>query len=120
MNEYQEPPEVVRKQARADFLQRLVITLVVLWMMSTQALLVWAAVEGHYTRQALLDCTAPSGDCYKEAQKQTASVVESLNKSGDQRAALTRKYARLAAACADKPGTQSAQTIEICINQEDK
>jgi hypothetical protein len=50
------------------------------------------------------DCTDPSGDCYKRGQKQTAVAVADIN-----------KISVYAAACADRPGVQTASEIYACV-----
>lgn len=59
------------------------------------------------TLRVLLDCTDPSGGCYKRGQDSQASAIENIT-----------RISIYAAACADKPREQSTQEIQDCILAE--
>lgn len=56
------------------------------------------------TLEILLDCTDPTGDCYKRGQASQASAIEDIS-----------RISVYAAACADKPREQTAEQIQECI-----
>jgi hypothetical protein len=74
-------------------------------------------VQGKQTRDRIADCTTPGGECYQEGQKRTGEAIQILYEQGIAREKITRTVVRLAAACADKPGSQTAQEILLCIEE---
>lgn len=52
----------------------------------------------------VLDCTQPTGDCYRQSQKRSADVVGSIN-----------EISLYAAACADQSGVQTVEEIQSCV-----
>ena len=56
------------------------------------------------TNQRLIDCTTPTGECYKQGQKRTARAVSDIG-----------KVAAYAAACADQPGRQGQAEVLECV-----
>lgn len=73
-------------------LQGVLIALVALAV----GVLVYNAYLGAQTRQELLDCTTPKGECYKESQERTGDVIAQLNEANERIAVLT-------AACTGEP-----------------
>lgn len=56
------------------------------------------------TNKQVLDCTQPTGECYRESQKRSADVVGSIN-----------EISLYAAACADQSGVQTVEEIQSCV-----
>lgn len=56
------------------------------------------------TNQTILDCTEPTGECYKESQRRTKEVVTDIG-----------KVSAYAAACADLPGVQGSDEVLTCV-----
>ena len=56
------------------------------------------------TNERLIDCTTPSGECYKQGQKRTARAVSDIG-----------KVAAYAAACADQAGRQGEAEVLECV-----
>jgi hypothetical protein len=63
-----------------------------------------AADSASSTNEQVLDCLRPEGVCFKRSQQQTGDVVASIN-----------EISQYAAACADRPGSQSLDEIRRCI-----
>lgn len=63
-----------------------------------------AATAAEDSLDAIMDCTTPEGDCYRRSQDSTGDAVGGIN-----------VYAVYAAACADRPDTQTVTEIEKCI-----
>lgn len=91
-----------------------VAVLLVLVMLVRTWGLAEAVREGQQANTRTLDliesCTTVGGECYDRGQEQTADVIELLN-------TYQRRVVTLAAACADRPDTQSAREIERCVNK---
>jgi hypothetical protein len=60
------------------------------------------------TQQQLKSCVEPTGQCYKDAQQNTTDII------GEPHGPINTVTA-LAAACADRPGVQTAQDIVACV-----
>lgn len=65
-----------------------------------------AAVAAEKGTNLLVDCLTVGGKCFERQQAQTADVLGVL-----------RRYIVLASACADKPGEQTADEIESCVER---
>lgn len=52
-------------------------------------------------------CALESGDCRQAAVQRSANVIEATN-----------RFTALVVACADQPGTQTAQTILACVQEK--
>lgn len=88
------------KHARSLLLWRLVQTLIVFIVAASFVLIVLLLQRNADLSASIKDCIDPSGHCYKE---------------GSDRAKLLGDVSAFAAACADLPGTQSADQIQACI-----
>jgi hypothetical protein len=107
--------QVIKHRARTIVLQRTVIGLAAVIVIAILSLLVVDVINGMRARQAILDCTVSTGDCFKENQKRTGEVVGDIAQQGIDRELVTRHIIQLASFCADAPGHQSYQEIEQCI-----
>jgi hypothetical protein len=58
------------------------------------------------TLAIIRDCTEPTGDCFREAQRRTAEAVGDIN-----------RVIVIAAACASKPYEQSVTRIAKCVTR---
>lgn len=58
------------------------------------------------TIAVIQDCTQTTGQCFKDGQKRTAGVLQ-----------LVRMQQVAAVACADRPGTQTAEEIDACVER---
>jgi hypothetical protein len=56
------------------------------------------------TNATILDCTEPSGECYRKSQERTAAVVADIG-----------KVSAYASACADRPGVQGEAEVLACV-----
>lgn len=115
--EFADRPELVRKRAINIALRRLSVFAGIVAFMTLLILDVLATNAGNQARQRIADCTTPGGVCFEEAQKRTAEAVRVLVEQGRQREQDTQLIVRLAAACADQPGSQSAEQIRVCIEE---
>lgn len=118
MSEIEGHPEIEGKRVRALLAQRLAVALLLLFIVISLGLTAYNAIVGIATRAALLDCTTPGGECYKEGQRRTAEAIRQLveaNEAGEQ---TTREIVILAADCADNEGVDTADEIEACVEQQ--
>lgn len=76
------------------------------------------AISAIATRDALLDCTTPSGECYQRGQEQTAKAVADLVKANRQDEVGTRRIVILAAACAEAIDDATALQIQRCVDEQ--
>lgn len=123
-DEFDRRPELVKKRARAYIWTRVAWAVVGVYILGSLALLCLNAISSIQTRDALLDCTQPSGNCAKENQRQTADIIQQLidaNSLGD---IATQQVVVLAASCAEEPVIKAepdeAKRITLlqdCINE---
>jgi hypothetical protein len=123
-DEFDRRPELVKKRARAYIWTRVAWTIVSIYILGSLALLGLNAISSFQTRDALLDCTQPTGDCSQENHKETANVIQQLidaNSLGD---VATQQVVVLAASCAEEPVIKAepdeAKRITLlqdCINE---
>lgn len=116
-DEFEDRPELVRKRARSILITRVAQVAVVIVVLVLLTFLAVTAWEGHTTRKTLIDCTAPTGQCYKEGQERTAEVVARINKDGVIREQITRETAKWAAYCARQQGSMADAEFESCIKE---
>lgn len=62
------------------------------------------------TLNLMEDCVNPGGECYQRSQESTAVAVNILNEQN-------RIVSIAANHCADKPGWQTYEEIEVCVLQ---
>lgn len=110
-DEFTGRPELVHKRARALLWQRTAWTLLVIYMVVSLTAVLVTSVAGIQSRAQVLDCTQPSGECYKQGTKRTATVVAGIN-------AGTKEVVVIAAGCARVPGNDTTAEVERCVNQE--
>lgn len=106
-DEYKDRPELERKKQRAE-----AWTTAVKWFGGFIAFLLISvsaanAIASFSTRAALLDCTQPSGNCFKKGQERTGQFVLDLKHSIE-----------LQLACQDRLGVDTVSSIESCVRQE--
>lgn len=65
------------------------------------------SAENHMVSERIVDCTSPTGKCFKEGQARTNTAVVQLN-----------TVAKYAAVCADRPGSITAQEMNDCIEEQ--
>lgn len=119
VSEFHERPELLRKRARAEFIRWVFIALWTVLIAATLTAVLFSLQTATEQRDRLIDCTTPQGKCFEENNERTGKVVAAIVDSTIERArplhVTTRKVAALAAFCADKPGSQTAQQIQDCI-----
>lgn len=82
-----------------------VIVLGLLNNLTTQAQRIEEISKGNREIQIRLqDCTTPGGKCFKEGQARTGNAVVQIS-----------EISKIAAVCADKPGTITAEEMDNCI-----
>jgi len=113
MTEYEGRPELTTQTKRVVALRTILIALLVGWMLLVTSFLVWNALVGMKSRDVLLDCTQPTGKCFKVGQKRTGSVVKQIV----QEELNTQKIVVIASSCADKSKTQTYQEIKHCVDE---
>lgn len=111
--------EVVKKKARMIALQRGLITLGAFLAVTGFIAVIYMSVVGYLTRDLLVDCTTPQGECYRQAQEGNDSVIRRIVNDTIESAIplhqLTRWYIQQSAACAEEPGVQTMAQIEKCV-----
>lgn len=117
-NEFEDRPELIAKRARTIIVERVFLTTLAVCVLLALGLLSYNALNSLATRDAILDCTQPTGECYKEGQRRTGEVIRQLIESNQDTAMITRQIVVLAAACADDPGNNSADEIERCVDRQ--
>lgn len=100
-----------RLEWRAIFARRVVVVALSLYLLCTLALTAYVVVvirlnqvDGRTVLDRVKSCTTPGRDCYERGQRQTGRAVADIN-----------RVAVYAAACADRPGDQSAAEIQACV-----
>lgn len=125
VDEFDGRPELVKKRARAFILQRVFILAVSVFMTVSMIILVMNALASIKSRDILLDCTQPSGQCAKESQEETGKIIQNLidaNSLGD---VATQRVVVLTAICAEEPEIKAEDVqdrrIELltdCVNAQ--
>lgn len=115
-DEFDGRPELIRHRARAVLAQRVMISIVAVFMAGAIALLVYNAIVGMGTRHALLDCTTPDGRCYGEGQERTGQVVQSILNANKLNEVATRRVVVVAASCASEPTNNTVNEIQACVD----
>ena len=110
-DEFTGRPELVKKRARSIFWQRTAIACIVLYMVVSMTLVVIISLQGMRSRQILLDCTTPVGECYQDNTRRTGEVVGNIKMD-------TKEVVVLAASCAKDPTNNTTVKIEKCVNRQ--
>lgn len=105
-DEYKDRPELKRLAQRAD-----AWATALKWLAGCVAFILISisganAIASFSTRHALLDCTQPTGHCFKQGQARTSQFIIDLKHS-----------IALQLACQDKLGVDTVSTIEVCVRQ---
>lgn len=120
-DEFDGRPELIQMRGRAILLQRIAVAVLVVYIIATLTLLAVNAIQSFQTRSALLDCTQPSGECFKDSQERSGAIIQdlidALHKEGLDREMVTRQIVIAAAACADDPGNDTVEQIEACVDR---
>lgn len=114
VDEFTNRPTLRRKRAVALMIQRATIALFIVYCLMTMALLLFMSYQGNDQRNRLVDCTTPSGQCYKEGQQRTAQAIQFLIADNQ----LTREMIVKAVACAQDPVNDTQAEIKACINKK--
>ncbi len=117
-NEFEGRPELVQKRARTIMLYRALIAVGLIYVFVTVTLVSVGTIIGFQTRSELLDCTTPTGDCYRDSQEQAARFLEQLYQEGLNREGVTRRIIVFAAACAQDATLNTVPEIEKCVNEQ--
>lgn len=102
-DEFDGRPELVKKRARSILAERIWRTFQGATVAIALGALLLNAWQGSQTRQKLVDCTTPSGECYKENSRRTVVFLKQLIDDNTQ----TRHIVVLTAACDDRPDVVS-------------
>lgn len=124
-DEFEGRPDLVKKRARTIILQRVAIGVVAAFMTAAMILLVLNALASIKSRNVLLDCTQPTGECAKDGQERTGKVIQNLidaNSLGD---VATQRVVVLTAICSEEPEIKAEpvqdRRIELltgCVNAQ--
>lgn len=113
MTEFDGRPELTAKTKRTVLARTLLIALLVGWMLIVTSFLVYNTFLGAKSRTVLLDCTQPTGRCFKHGQQRTGAVVKQII----QEELNTQKIVVIASSCADKSKTQTYREIKLCVDE---
>jgi hypothetical protein len=106
--------------AASGFLAGLAVLLIVgvLWQTfeTTQAIRATQA-DSRESLALIKSCTTPEGACTQEGARRTGEAIAAITTSSEQLHVATRRYAAVAAACADRAGTQTTKQIASCIRK---
>lgn len=110
--------KVVKKQATVNFVRYILISVIgltVAIVLILQTTLLYQQQKfdevGQSTRDRLLDCTDPTGQCYREGQKRSGAAIKQINDA-------QKQVVTIAAYCAKQPKNQTLEQIEDCVNKE--
>lgn len=115
-DEFEGRPDLVKKRARTIILQRVALAVLAVYVVASLTILVLNALASFQTRDALLDCTQPTGECAREGQEQTAKIIQQLIDANRLNEVATRQIVVLAAACADQVGVDDVEEIQNCVD----
>lgn len=74
--------------------------------------------DSRTTLSLIKSCTTPTGGCSQQGARRTADAIAAIVESQTDLHRATRRYAAVAAACADRPGPQTTRQIARCIRKE--
>jgi predicted PurR-regulated permease PerM len=74
-------------------------------------------VDARSTLSLIESCTTPNGACTQAGNARTAAAIAEIVTSQQALHRATRRYAAVAATCADQPGPQSTRQIAACIRK---
>ena len=117
-DEFEGRPELVKLRARTLFLRNIGIGLLAVFMIASMTLLVITSLQGTIVRNQLLDCTTPGNPCYDDGQKRTAEAIAQLINAGHLDEVETRRIIILALACDARPGIDTPDEIQRCVDEE--
>lgn len=112
-DEFTNRPNLQKKRATAMMLQRLTVSMIVIYCIATMTLLAWLGVQGQASRQQLTDCTTPVGKCYHESQQRTAEAIQALINDNQ----VTRDTVIAAIACGQDPANDTKEEVLACIKK---
>jgi hypothetical protein len=72
-------PELERRVVRYEFAKRAMIVLTTIMVAVSLGILIVLASQNQTTLRTVQSCTQPTGHCYRDGQKRTASAVASIN-----------------------------------------
>ena len=122
-NEFDGRPELVKKRARSILIQRTLWAILGIYIVLSLAVLVSNALTGFQTRDTLVDCVDPQGQCYKDGQARTEDAIQRLIEANSLDEVATRRIVVLAAACAADVSNDTPDEIQACVDaqlKEDK
>lgn len=96
----------------------LLLCLVLVGTYSTVAAIRSTQGDSRRTLSLIESCTTPTGACTQAGNARTAGAIAEIVTSQQALHRTTRRYAAIAAACADHPGPQTTRQIAACIRME--
>jgi hypothetical protein len=105
-DEFEGRPDLIKKKDRATVWVRTLVVVTCVYMLVVLSAVFANTLLSFSSRQTLLDCTQPTGHCYQQGQKRSASIIEQVLQAQ-----------RLALACQDKRGHQTDREIARCITR---
>lgn len=106
-DEFDGRPELIRMRARQIFMWRIVAAIGGLFMVASMTVLVYNAVQSIATRNAIVDCTTPDGECYQGNQEATAIVIQQL-----------QRITVIASSCAARLEEPTVPNVTVCVMQQ--
>lgn len=96
----------------------LLLVLVLVGTYSTVTAIRATQGDSRRTLSLIESCTTPTGACTQAGNARTAAAIQEIVTSQQTLHRATRRYAAVAAYCADRPGPQTTRQIAVCIRQE--
>jgi hypothetical protein len=96
----------------------LLLVLVLVGTYSTVTAIRATQGDSRRTLSLIESCTTPNGACTQAGNQRTSDAIDAIVGGSARLHRVTRRYAIVAAACADHPGPQTTRQITACIRQE--
>src|SRR5262245_11037177 len=103
-DEYEGRPELLKKKERAEFITNVFKYAFVAFCVITLTIVTVNAIISFQTRNQLIDCTDPQGDCYRSGQQNSSQIIQEL---------LHRNV--LIGLCTNKPDIKTPDQAEQCV-----
>lgn len=74
------------------------------------------AYNGAQTRNLIIDCVEPTGQCAERATDRTAQVVDDLIKANQLDEVATRRIVVISVTCQQLPGIDTLDEVQACVD----
>jgi hypothetical protein len=113
---------MLKRRARYQFWTGVLIVILIVITTLGICTLLYAAYVGQQSRDEILSCTRPNGQCYKDNQENTGAVINNIVKETIESAiplhVQTRRVVVAAAYCAATVESPTVERIQACVDRE--